>query len=485
METTSELLFILPAIIVALGGVLVMMIDAFSKNADHSYWASVGVLAIAFIISIRDLFLPGGEAFYSMIVYGGAAAFGVFVVLLGTIFTVVMSRDYLKAIGYHLGEMYSMILFATTGMLILVGANTLITLFLGIETMSVALYVLAGFIKKDKTGVEAALKYFLLGAFATGFLLYGIALLYGATGSIILTEIAASGNTGMLFWMGVALLFVGFFFKISAVPFHMWTPDVYQGAPTNVTAYMATAAKAASIVAFILVLGRALPEVQDQWQSVLSTIAILTMVLGNIIALVQDNVKRMLAYSSIAHVGYILVGLAAGTATAYSAVMYYIFAYTLMNVGAFGVVAYFEKQKGCDFTSVENYAGLGYKFPLLGVLMSIFMFSLIGVPPFAGFIGKYLVFSAAIAEGLVATVIVAALASVVGVYYYLRVIIYMYMHEQKQDYAFVPPTLAFSLTLTLIAALILYFGILPADLIALITTGISETTVHATTGIQY
>ncbi len=485
MESTAELLFILPAIIVAIGGVLVMMIDAFSDDADKSYWTATAVLGLALIFSIRDMFIPGGTAFHDMMVYGGIAAYGGSVVLFGTFLCVLLSRDYLKAIGYHFGEMYSMILFATTGMVILVGANTLITLFLGIETMSVALYVLAGFIKKDKAGIEAALKYFLLGAFATGFLLYGIALLYGASGSIILTDIAATENQGVLFWMGVAMLFVGFFFKISAVPFHMWTPDVYQGAPTNITAYMATAAKAATIVAFILVLGRALYAVQSEWTTVLSTIAVITMILGNLIALVQDNIKRMLAYSSIAHVGYILVGLAAGTATAYSAVMYYIFAYTLMNVGAFGVVAYFEKQKGCDFTSVENYAGLGYKFPLLGVLMSIFMFSLIGVPPFAGFIGKYLVFSAAIAEGLTATVIVAALASVVAVYYYLRVVIYMYMHEAKESYNFVPPTLAFTVTLTIIAALILYFGIIPAGLIEVITNGVSSSTMLEANGISY
>lgn len=458
------------------------MVDAFSRDVNKLYYLSVFILIAALVASVADVFGPVGEAFYGMAVYGGTSAMGGVIVLLGTLFVVLLCKEYLTAIKHHVGEVYSLILFCTVGMLVLVTANDLVTLFLGVETMSIALYVLAGLIKRDKAGAEAALKYFLLGAFATGFFLYGISLLYGAAGSTSLVAIAEVTDPGIIYWGGLALLLVGVFFKISAVPFHMWTPDVYQGAPTMITAYMATASKAAMIVAVILLLGRAFPDVHSDWTEVFQVIAVLTMILGNIIALVQDNMKRMLAYSSIAHVGYIMVGLAAGTAAGYSGVMYYLFAYTLMNVGAFGVVAYYERQKGLDFTNMENYGGLGYKQPMFGVAMSIFMFSLAGIPPFAGFIGKYQVFAAAVNEGFIGLVLVGVITSVIGVYYYIRVLVYLYMKEPETDEIFQQPGAIYKYTILLLAILTVYFGIQPGDLSEIFTQGFEQLQIMASSG---
>ncbi len=464
MESANELLTIIPLIIIGGAGLLVMMLDAFTENARLSYWTTALLSVAALGASVSALFGSAGTSFYDLITYGGTAAFGSVLVMIGTLFSVILTRDYLEQTGRHIAEVYSMILFAAFGMLLLVQSNNLVTLFLGIETMSISLYVLAGLVKDEKRGTEAALKYFLLGAFSTGFLLYGIALLYGASGSTFLVEIAAVEDKGLIYWAGVALLLVGFFFKISIVPFHMWTPDVYQGAPTTITAFMATASKAAAIVAFILVLSRALPEARAEWSDVIWLFAIFTMVVGNVLALVQDNVKRMLAYSSIAHAGYIMIGLAAGTDAAYSAVLFYLFAYTLMNIGAFGIVAYYEWHKGYDFTEVKNYSGLGFQQPLMGVLMSVFLFSMVGIPPFAGFIGKYRVFAAAVDEGLIGLVIVGVLASAASVYYYLRVLIHLYMKEDITGITLIRPGVVYSAALIILAALTIYFGVNPGTL---------------------
>lgn len=459
-----------------------MMVDAFTTDKRKLYYISSGFLIAAFIASIADVFGPSGEAFYGMAVYGGTSAMGGVIVLLGTLFVVLLCKEYLLAIDNHVGEVYSLILFSTVGMLVLVTANDLVTLFLGVETMSIALYVLAGLVKRDKEGVEAALKYFLLGAFATGFFLYGIALLYGAAESTNLAAVAAVEDHSVIYWAGLAMLLVGIFFKISAVPFHMWTPDVYQGAPTLITAYMATASKAAVIVALVILLGRAFPDVHSEWTQVFQVFAILTMILGNLVALAQDNMKRMLAYSSIAHVGYIMVGLAAGTAAGYSGVMYYLFAYTLMNVGAFGVVSYYEQQKGLDFTSMSNYGGLGYKQPLFGIAMVIFMLSLAGIPPFAGFIGKYQVFAAAVYEGYIGLVLVGVITSVIGVYYYIRVLVFLYMKEPETDELFVQPGMIYKSAILVLAIATVYFGIQPGDLSDILTQGFEQLQITASVG---
>lgn len=464
MNYLSDLTVFLPGIIVGIAGLIVILIDAYKNDHEGIFGLTVVSLLAAFVISIFDLFGSTGVAFSGMIVYGGTAAFGSAIVLMGSLFCVMISRDYLRAVEHNFGEVYGLILFATTGMLALAGANDLIMIFIGLETMSICLYVLAGIIKEEKIGAEAALKYFLLGAFSTGFLLYGMALLYGATGTTGLTAIADAAEGNLLFIAGAGFLLVGFFFKISAVPFHMWTPDVYQGTPTTLTAYMATASKSATFVALILVLSRMLPADIADWTQLISIISIITMILGNIIALVQDNVKRMLAYSSIAHAGYLLVGLAAGTPEGYSAVLYYLLAYTIMNIGAFGVVAYYEWQQGLDFTDINNYAGLGFKRPAMGVMLSIFLFSLAGIPPFVGFVGKYQVFAAAINADMVGLAVVGVLASAASVYYYLRPMVYLYMREPHKDVSLVKPGWLFKTSLVILTIMTVYFGIAPGGL---------------------
>ena len=462
MNYLHDLQAFLPGIIVAVTGLAALLFDAFKLKPDTSHALSIFGLLGALIASILSLTGESGEAFSGMIAYGGVAAFGSAVVLVGALFSLIICRDYLEDHDLHSGDVYAMILFATVGMLALATSNDLISFFLGLETMSICLYVMAGLMKNEKTGAEAALKYFLLGAFSTGFLLYGIALIYGATGQTNFTEIAAAAEPSLLFFGGSALLLVGIFFKLGAVPFHMWTPDVYQGTPTPLTGFMATAAKSATFVAFILVLTRMLPGTEaGDWTNVIQVIAILTMIIGNLIALVQDNVKRMLAYSSIAHAGYLLVGLAAGTAAGSSGVLYYLFAYTLMNVGAFGVIAYYERNHGLDFTSIESYAGLGFKVPAMGVMLSIFLFSLAGIPPFVGFVGKYYVFAAAVNAGLVPLAIVGVLASAASVYYYLRVMVYLYFKEAHKDLPMITPGALFKGTLAVLAVLTIYFGMEP------------------------
>lgn len=462
MDYTHDLMAFLPGIIIAVTGLIVLMLEAFSKSSDSSYYLSAGGIIVALAASFSALFGGSGEAFSGMIAYGGVAAFGSMVVLMGALFSVVISREYLDDLDLHSGDVYSMLLFATVGMLALATSNDLISFFLGLETMSICLYVTAGLIKNEKTGAEAALKYFLLGAFSTGFLLYGIALIYGATGHTHFGDIAAAAEPTLLFFGGSALLLVGIFFKLGAVPFHMWTPDVYQGTPTTLTAFMATAAKSATFIAFILILTRMLPGTESgDWTNVIQVVAILTMIIGNLIALVQDNVKRMLAYSSIAHAGYLLVGLAAGTSAGYSGVLYYLFAYTLMNVGAFGVIAYYERNHGLDFTSIESYAGLGFKVPAMGVMLSVFLFSLAGIPPFVGFVGKYYVFAAAVNAGLVPLAIIGVLASAASVYYYLRVMVYLYFKESHKDVPMITPGRLFTSTLALLALLTIYYGVEP------------------------
>jgi NADH-quinone oxidoreductase subunit N len=423
------------------------------------------VLALAF--SVRDLLGDEGLLFSGMVAHGGSAAFGSMVVLLGTFFTFLIARDYLEKIRHHYGEVYALMLFATTGMIVLASSTDLVSTFVGLETMSICLYVLAGLVKEEKRSIEAALKYFLLGAFSTGFFLYGIALLYGASGSTSLAVIGAVSEKGLLYWAGVALLLTGFFFKISAVPFHMWTPDVYQGAPTPVTAYMATAAKTSAFVALILVLSRGLAGSVEGWAPVFEIIAMATMVIGNLIALAQHNIKRMLAYSSIAHAGYALVGLTAGTLAGYEGVLFYLFAYTLMNIGAFAVLGYYETAGNREIVNLEHVAGLGFQKPLMGVFLSVFLFSLAGMPPFAGFAGKYLVFAAAIEQGYVMLALIGVLTSAAAAFYYIRVMVYLYFRDPEMDITVEPAPALVTTTIAVLAVLTLYFGVNPGSIVNL------------------
>ena len=431
----------LPAVfsmgLVGVVGLVMVAIDAFHDNHWSIPWLGVGALAVSTVWEVVHLGAPQGTAFFETIRTGGFAAFINLIVLLSGLATILLSRPYLNRLERHYGEVYALIMYATVGMLLLGTANDMISIFLGLETMSVCLYVLTGLVREDEGAVESALKYFLLGAFSTGFFLYGIALMYGATGTLTLPAMAqaelATFSSQLLFWGGLGLFLVGFFFKVSAAPFHMWTPDVYQGAPTPLTGYMSTASKAAAFASLILVLYYAVPS--GGAQLALAVVAVITMVVGNVVALSQSNVKRLLAYSSIAHAGYVLVGLAAGSSAGYSGALFYLLVYSVMNIGAFGVMGMLEwDQKQGREQTLSSLAGVAEQRPVIGVTMSVFMFSLIGFPPFGGFIGKYAVFAPAVEAGLTWVVVIGVLMSAVSAYYYLRVV-YVFWMQSPDDVA--------------------------------------------------
>ena len=429
----------LPAVfsmgVVGLAGIVMVAIDAFRNNHPIIPWLGVGALAVSGAWELTQLGAPDATAFLDTIRTGGSAAFVNLIILLSGLATILLLRPYLNRLDRDYGEVYALVMYSTVGMLMLGAANDMVSVFLGLETMSVSLYVLTGLVREDEGAVESALKYFLLGAFSTGFFLYGIALMYGATGTLTLPAMAqaelATTSSQLLFWGGVALFLVGFFFKVSAVPFHMWTPDVYQGAPTPLTGFMSTSSKAAAFAALILVLYHAVPG--GEASTVIAAVAAITMVVGNVMALGQTNVKRLLAYSSVAHGGYVLVGLAAGTSAGYSGALFYLLVYAVMNIGAFGVMSMLEwDQKQGREQTLSSLAGIGEQRPVLGAAMSVFMFSLIGFPPLGGFMGKYAVFAPAVDAGLTGLVILGVLMSAVSSYYYLRVV-YVFWMQSAED----------------------------------------------------
>jgi NADH-quinone oxidoreductase subunit N len=360
-------------------------------------------------------------------------------------------------------------------MMIMASGAELITVFLGLELMSVALYVLAGYTRTRMISNEAALKYFLLGSFATGFLLYGIALIYGSTGTTEITAIskfiAKAGLQSPTIIMGMALLVIGFGFKAALVPFHMWTPDVYEGAPAPITAFMSAGPKAAAFAAFVRIFMEALPTLQGEWTGVIWIMAVLTMSVGNIIALVQDNIKRMLAYSSIAHAGYVLVAFLSAGQLGISSILYYMLAYTFMNIGAFAVITVLAG-KGEERVSIEDYRGFGFKHPFAAIAMTLFLFSLAGIPPTGGFMGKFYIFSAAVKEGYIGLAIIGVLNSVVSVYYYLRVTVAMYMQDPASAKEREAPALVFSPAMVLAICIsaygVLSLGLFPSAYVAIV-----------------
>jgi NADH-quinone oxidoreductase subunit N len=382
--------------------------------------------------------------------------------------TILMSIRFLKAEGFEHGEYYILLLFATVGMMFMASAADLIIVFLGLETFSLAVYVLAGFFRTNPKSNESSLKYFLLGAFSTGFLLYGIALIYGATGTTHLKGIfdflrRADLFTDPLLLIGMGLLIVGFGFKVASVPFHMWTPDVYEGAPTAVTAFMAVGPKAAGFAAFLRVFLYSLSSLQTDWVWILWVLAVLTMTLGNIVAIAQKNIKRMLAYSSIAHAGYILVAMVAASELSTASILYYLLAYAFMNLGAFAVVILYGR-KGEENILVSDYSGMASRYPLLAAAMAVFMFSLAGIPPTAGFVGKFYIFSAAVKAGYVGLAIIGVLNSALSVYFYLRVTVMMYMRNPEKEPA---GSLEFSPGMVIALLIAVFFtlqmGIFPAN----------------------
>jgi NADH-quinone oxidoreductase subunit N len=431
-------LVLLPVLLVTGTAVLVVIADLWGEGPDRDALGWLGIVGlIATAIASVALWNHQETGFGGAMVVDRYALFFNLLFCLAAGLTILMSMNYLESTDIRVGDYYSLILFATVGMMLMAAATDLIVIFLGLEVMSIAVYVLAGIWRRQLRSAEAALKYFLLGAYATGFLLFGIALFYGATGSTVLTAVtpqhaAAGGEPRLLLTVAMALLIVGFGFKVAAVPFHFWTPDVYEGAPTSITALMAVGVKAAAFAAFARVFLHHLSVLAPDWASVLWVLAVLTMTLGNVVALVQQNVKRMLAYSSIAHAGYLLVGMTAGGEQGGSAVLFYLLAYALMNLGAFAVVIALGK-RGEPNEQLDDYAGVGFRHPLLGFAMSVFMLSLAGVPPLVGFAGKFYVFAAAVQAGYVGLAVIGVLNSVVSMYYYVGVLVKMYMVEGGAD----------------------------------------------------
>jgi NADH-quinone oxidoreductase subunit N len=444
---TLDLGAALPLLIIACGAFFVLALDLFlgaraseaeryRKGAVLSL-ASAAVLA-AVIWSAASAFGAGGAREFSpdhpMFQIDRLAAFGIAVVSIGALLSVLLSTYYLKETGVQHGEYYALLLLAVSGMILLVGSVDLVSVFLGIELMSIPIYVLAGFDRRKLRSNESALKYFLAGSFASALLLYGMALLYGTTGETSYAGMGAALQEGIspLGVIGLGLVLVGFTFKISSVPFHQWTPDVYEGAPASVTAFMSVTVKTAAFVALVRLAQATFAPFAGPLTDVLWVLSAATMIVGNLMAVIQDNVKRMLAYSSVAHAGYLLLGLVAGGAEGHQAVLFYLLSYVFLNLGAFAVVIALT-HRGHDADRFEEYAGLAKRRPALAALMTLFMLGLAGIPGTAGFVAKYGVFMAAVRSDvsprMVALVVIAALTSVVSVFYYLRLPRLMYMSE--------------------------------------------------------
>ena len=461
------------------------MIDAISKKALG--WMTIVGAGIALVVSIQ--MLQAGEVGTTFTQVGEVAteSEGMFKVdtyslffniifLVSTILVALISISYLGREDKKQGPYFLLILLATLGMMLMAAGNELIIVFLGLELMSLSLYVLAGYFRESPASSEAGMKYLLLGAFASAFFLYGIALIYGAAGTTSIPQIAEQLTTesqSPLLLAGTFLLIVGFGFKVAIVPFHQWAPDVYEGAPTTIAAFISAGPKAAGFAAFIRIFMEALPDIQPEWGGVIVLLAMLTMTVGNIIAIAQTNIKRMLAYSSIAHAGYVLIGLAAANSDGTSSAMLYLLVYCVMNIGAFGAVIMARTADG-ENLMISDYAGLGFRKPLLGMFMTLMLLSLAGFPPTAGFVGKFYIFKSAVQSAvqpdvvstwLVSLVVVGAINTAISAFYYLRVVVTMYMREPEEELEFNPYPSTLVIGLVLAAIGVLLIGILPSLLL--------------------
>src|SRR5436853_545790 len=489
-----SLSLIAPELIVGLAAVVVMLVDAFARRGQR--WLT-GALSIAALVAAAAAsiwlwiaWLGSRAAFNGMIVLDELRLSFTLIFLIVSILTILIAMAWIEVEKLPAGEFHALLLFATCGMMLMASAGDLVIVFLGLEILSIATYVLAGFRRSDVRSNESSLKYFILGSFASAFLLYGIALTYGATATESLpgtTNIAAIANRlnqslyPPLLFAGAAMMLVGFSFKIATAPFHVWTPDVYEGAPTPVTAFMAAGPKAAGFASFMRVFLFGFPIAaatttagysHKSWLAALAIMAALTMTVGNVVAVVQDNVKRMLAYSSIAHAGYALVGfVAAGAATdpeqrsaALSTVAFYLLVYAVMNMGAFAIVTLIARS-GDRRNEVDDYNGIGFLSPVLAFSLSLFLLSLLGIPLTAGFMGKIMVFSAALREGYIWLVVIAVLNTAVSAYYYLRLIIVMFFRERTE--AWEPPRIPASVALALVLTIVgvFYLGLFPGRVI--------------------
>jgi NADH-quinone oxidoreductase subunit N len=471
LNNIQEFYNILPLIILG-GGILISLVIEmyWSKSKIVLPWFSIVVLVAAGFYSLSSVNRVS-VVFQNMLATGGDVNIFYFIFTFGAAIICLLSIDYLKKYGAYFGEFYILLQTSVLGMMFMAGAKDLFMIFLGLELMSISFYALAGLNRKSLKANEASLKYFLLGAFATGFIVYGIAFIYGTAQSTSIEVIAGKFGElshNLLFITGVLLFLIGFSFKIAAFPFHMWVPDVYEGSSTTVAGLFSTGGKAAAFAAIIVTLGSIFNGLDHNiFEPYLAVIAVLSMLFGSIVAISQNNVKRMLAYSSIAHAGYMLIGLAAGNYDGIAGIIFYLAAYTFMNLGAFGIVAMIEGKNETNLT-LDSYSGLASRQPLLAAMLSIFMFSLAGIPPFAGFFGKYYVFIAAIKANLTWLAIVGVISSVISVYFYLRIVVLMYFKDAELDVK-VEESNTGLLAVMVSVLLVIVIGIAPGSLISLIS----------------
>jgi NADH-quinone oxidoreductase subunit N len=428
---------ILPLTLLTGWACVLLLLDLFIPRGRKGITASLAALGLALALGLSlSQIGRAGSGFSNMVTLDGFSTFVNVLLLISGLFGVALAYGYLKRMNLERGEYYTLMLFSIIGMMLMAQAADLIMVFLALELLSLPLYVLAAFARPKAESEEAGIKYFLLGAFSAGFVVYGIALVYGATGTTSLSGIAAfasSGTPSLFLTIGAALILVGFGFKVAAVPFHMWTPDVYQGAPTAVTAFMSSGAKIAGFAGLLRVFASAFPSLTVDMTPILAVLAALTMIVGNLIAISQSNIKRMLAYSSIAHAGYILMafvpfGNPQVRAVSVAAGLFYLVSYAITNFGTWGVVIALEKSEGRGL-AIEDYAGLGRKYPAMAAAMTVFMLSLTGFPPTLGLVGKFYLFRAVMAGGYTGLALIGVITSLISAYYYLRVVVTMYMRD--------------------------------------------------------
>jgi len=473
LPVSADYLRFLPEILLTVFGIAAMMLEAVARG-KRTYLGVLSLVGIAcaFIANFYS-YTNQGAAFQNMLIVDGYGVFFRGLVMLAGFLCILASLSYLEREGAQTGEYYALILFSLVGQCILATAGDLIMVFIGLEISSIATYILAGFLRDDRRNSEAALKYFLLGSFATAFLLYGIAWIYGLTGVTNLAQIQQileqQPRPSVIAALAAALIFVGLGFKVSIVPFQMWAPDVYQGAAAPVSAFLSAAPKAAAFAVFFRIFMTSFRPMSDRWSYLVWGCALATMLVGNLAALVQTNVKRLLGYSSIAHAGYVLVALASASSIGAAAAMFYLVSYALMNIGAFAIISHVAARNE-KHVRIEDLAGLGRRDPLLAGLLALFVFSLIGVPLTGGFFGKFYVFQAALGSHLVWLTILGLLNSAIAAYYYLKIIVAVYMHEPSAataDLAPAPATLRIAIWASALG--ILFLGIFPSKLLSVIS----------------
>jgi NADH-quinone oxidoreductase subunit N len=459
----SDFYYILPELVLTAGALVVLVVDVLLPKESRGALAWVTLLVIgATLVSLVPFASTRVEVAHGLLAVDQFALFFKVVFLFAAAITVLMSVRYLALEGASPGEYYFLILCATLGMMIMAGGIDLISIFIGLETMAVSFYILVGFIKPSQRSNEAAVKYFLLGAFSLGILLYGMSLMYGLSGTtnlrVMATAFAGQEHDGRLI-LAVILVVAGVGFKIAAVPFHMWAPDVYEGAPTPVTAFLSVGSKAASFAMLIRIFLEGLPAMSEDWRQLFWVLAVITMTVGNVAALTQSNVKRMLAYSSIAHAGYVLIGIVAGTSRGVTAALIYLFIYAFMQLGAFTVIVVLHRRDVVG-DELKDFSGLSFRNPFAAFAMLLFMLSLGGIPPTAGFMGKFWLFSAAIDARYYWLALIGVLNSAISLYYYIRIVVFMYL--KRETIGSVPttsPTLGVALGVAVAGTLV--FGVYP------------------------